>query len=184
MMSTKKIGLFILLFLFGMVVPGSANEIEIDVNGRAYDQNGDYFLDFNQIQSRIKALTEAIPEKAEYESEMQYAARVQPYEDKLLKIYDSEYDITVTPDRFPPAKEYEFYRFVLKFPFPIYKKGDFTSTQSLEYVYEVPEDEIKTIAGKTDDMKVKLYFKILKDNTVSVQKAVLIFNNRKLHQWK
>ena len=183
-MSFKKIGLFIVLLLFGWVVSGSANEIKIDVKGSVYDQNGDYFLDFSQIQSRIKTLTEAIPEKAEYESEAEYAARTQPYENKLLKIYDSEYDIMVTPKNYSSMKEYEFYRFVLEFPFPIYKKDNFISTQSLEYVYEVPVAEIKTIAGKINDMKVKLYFKILQDNTVLIKKTILMFNNRKLHQWE
>ena len=183
-MNPKKIGLFIVLFIFGLVISGFANEIEIEVKGSVYDQNSDYFLDFSHIQSRIKTLIEAIPEKAEYESDVEYLTRIQPYENNLLKIYDSEYDITVTPKNFSSNKEYEFYRFVLKFPFPIYRKNNFISTQLLEYVYEVPSEEIKTLAGRINDMKVKLYFKILQDNTVSIRKAILLFNNRKLHQWE
>jgi hypothetical protein len=183
-MSSKKIGLFIVLFLFGLVVSGSANEIEINVKGTVYDQNSDSFLDFSQIPSRIKALIEAVPEKAEYESEVEYSARIQPYDNKLLELYDSEYNITLTPEHLSSSEEAEFYRFVLQFPFPIYRKDNFMSTQSLEYIYEVPSGEIKTIAGKINDMKVKLYFKILRDNTVSITKAILLFNNKKMRQWE
>lgn len=183
MKGLRRLGLCLVVFLLGWAAAGAANEIKVDVRGDVYDQNGEYFLDFSQIPSRIKTLSEAVPQKAEYESDVEYAARVQPYENKLSELYDSEYSITLTPQLLASSPEVEFYRFVLNFPFPIYRKDNFISTQSLEYIYEVPQEEIKTIGGKKDDMKIKLYFKILQDKTVAIQKVILIFNNKKMRQW-
>ncbi len=182
-MMAKRIILVICLFLFGVSVPVFANEIDISVQGSVFDQNNEYFMDFGQILSRIKKMDEEIPVQAEYETEAQYEARIQPFKDKLAEIYDSEYNVSLKPKSFPYGEGKEFYRFVLRFPFAIYRKDDFSKTESLEYVYEVPYNDVNTIAGKMANMKFMLYFKIKEDKTVSIRRAVLIVDNKKVHEW-
>ncbi len=184
MKSPGRLGLCFVVFLLGWAAAGAANEIKVDVRGDVYDQNGEYFLDFSQIPSKIKALSESIPEKAEYESDEQYAARIQPYEDKLQELYDTEYSVTLAPNSSFFSQSYDMYLFVLQFPFPIYRKDDFISTQSIEYAYEVSPEAMRTLAGEKIDAKIKIYFKILRDNTTTITKTILIFNNKKMHQWE
>ncbi|HPB68893.1 MAG TPA: hypothetical protein PLT76_10050 [Candidatus Omnitrophota bacterium] len=184
MKSSKKIGLCLVVFLLGWAAAGAANEIKVDVRGDVYDQNGEYFLDFSQIPSKIKALSESIPEKAEYESDEQYAARIQPYEDKRQEVYDAEYSITLAPSPYLFSRETDMYLFVLQFPFPVYRTDDFISTQTIEYAYEAPPEDMQALAGEKIDVKIKIYFKILRDNTTTITKTVLIFNNKKMHQWE
>jgi len=76
------------------------------------------------------------------------------------------------------------YLFVLQFPFPVYRTDDFISTQTIEYAYEAPPEDMQALAGEKIDVKIKIYFKILRDNTTTITKTVLIFNNKKMHQWE
>ena len=183
-MGLKKISVFLAAFLLGLVATGSANEIEIDVRGSVYNQAGEQVLDFRQIPLRIKALIEAIPSQIENESDEDYSARIQPYENKLRNLQAPEYNIILTPEQFSFRQDAEYFRFVLQFPFPVYRKDGFISTQTLEYIYKVSYDDMRTLGGAVYDMKIKLYFKILGDNTVSVRKAVLLLNNKRMHQWE
>jgi len=43
---------------------------------------------------------------------------------------------------------------------------------------------MQALAGEKIDVKIKIYFKILRDNTTTITKTVLIFNNKKMHQWE